>query len=184
MKYTAGELRKMNGRKCKFQYGDKPEAEWEIYVVNWKVDFVTNEKKYDGYWSIKEWYQYSWILFSHHYEDNYTYDYQITFIDEQKKSQEKHQNIYYDDNSEEIREWDWVLVCDGKFKRIFLCKIPRCRDKYFCVNEEEAELYKTDKEYLWVSSRSTCIKYKEPEKKPRELMLTDEEYEEVKNKYQ
>jgi hypothetical protein len=27
MQYTAGELRKMNGRKCKFQYRDKPEAE-------------------------------------------------------------------------------------------------------------------------------------------------------------
>lgn len=183
MKYTAGELRKMNGRKCKLQYGYKPEAEWEIYVVNWEVVFVSNEKEYSDWWLRKEWYKYSLILFYNSHENNSTLNYKITFLNEQQTSQEKHQNIYYDDNGEEIREWDWVLVCGGKFKRIFLWKIPRCMDKYLCVNEEEAGLYNTDKEYLWVSSRSTCIKYKEPEKKLRELMLTDEEYEEVKNKY-
>ena len=178
MKYTAGELRKMNGRKCKLQYCNKQEAEWEIDVLNWVVRFVTNCNEYDDIRHNNNQYKYCWLICSTYVDDNYISDnYSITFLDE------PHQNIYYDDNGEIIREWDWVLVCGGKEKRIFLWKIPRRIDKYFCVNEEEAELYKTDKEYLWASSRSTCIKYKEPEKKLRELMLTDEEYEEVKNKY-
>ena len=152
MKYTAGELRKMNGRKCKLQDWSKPDAEGEIYVVDWSVSFVTNDDEYRKWtWLKKDWYEFSWHLYRSYDDDLFCttlqYD-SITFLDE-------HQNIYYDDNGEEIREWDWVLVCGGKEKRIFLWKIPRRIDKYFCVNEEEAELYKTDKEYLWASSRST-----------------------------
>lgn len=113
MKYTAGELRKMNWRKCKLQYEDKPEAEWEIYVKDLYVSFVTNNNHYNWWWIKKRWYDYSRVL-CRDVEDIYTAD----------KSQ---CNVYY----------DW----------------------------------------------RHCIKYKEPEKKLRELMLTDEEYEEVKNKY-
>lgn len=176
MQYTAGELRKMNGRKCKFQYRDKPEAEWEIYVVDWEVVFVSNEKEYSNWWLRKEWYEYSWLLFYKSRKDNYTYDYQITFLNEQKTLQEKYQNIYYDDNGEEIREWDLVLVSSDKeynHKQTFLCKIPRM-NIYYTENKKRDNVYNDWKH---------CIKYKEPEKKPRELMLTDEEYEEVKNKY-
>ena len=179
MKYTAGELRKMNGRKCKLQYCNRPEAEWEIYIVDWKVSFVSNNYKYAWHWLKKDWYEYSWLLYNHYDDDllcTTKYD-SITFLDE------PHQNIYYDDNGEIIREWDWVLVSNWKLKRIFLCKIPRCRDKYACVNNDQEDLYTNGTWYVWISNRSACVKYKEPEKKLRELMLTDEEYEEVKNKY-
>lgn len=37
MQYTAGELRNMNGRKCRLQYDDKPEAEGEIYIKDWGI---------------------------------------------------------------------------------------------------------------------------------------------------
>ena len=181
MKYTAGELRKMNGRKCKLKDWSKPDAEGEIYVVDWSVSFVTNDDEYRKWtWLKKDWYEFSWHLYRSYDDDLFCttqYD-SITFLDE-------HQNIYYDDNGEEIREWDWVLVwADSPIaERIFLCKIPRCRKKYICVDNNYKELYNTDRDELDVSSRTHCIKYKEPEKKLRELMLTDEEYEEVKNKY-
>lgn len=173
MQYTAGELRKMNGRKCKFQYRDKPEAEWEIYVVDWEVVFVSNEKEYSNWWLRKEWYEYSWLLFYKSRKDNYTYDYQITFLNEQKTLQEKYQNIYYDDNGEEIREWDWVRVSNDKeyhHKQIFIYKIPRIN--IYVTGYNKIKNVYTHWDY--------CIKYKEPEKKLRELMLTDKEYEEVK----
>ena len=75
----------------------------KIYVVNWEVSFVSNEKNYDGNGSIKTWYKYSCILFNYNCKDYISEDFLITFIDEQKTSQEKHQNIYYDDNWEEIK---------------------------------------------------------------------------------
>ena len=182
MKYTAGELRKMNGRKCKFQYEDRPEAEWEIYVIDWQVNFVSNEE-YDGYWSKKEWYNYSYILIYKSSEDDFTAEYKITFLDEQKTSPEKHQNIYYDDNGEIIKEWDLVLVWTKKEKNIFLCKLSKePKWTYICVSNSCIDSYN---DWYWynLSVRTSCIKYKEPERKLRELMLTDEEYEEVKNKY-
>ena len=76
----------MNGRKCKYKnkYQDRPEAEWEIYVVNWEVSFVSNEKNYDGNGSIKTWYKYSCILFNYNCKDYISEDFLITFIDEQK----------------------------------------------------------------------------------------------------
>ena len=93
MKYTAGELRQMNWRKCKLQYWDKPEAEGEIYVVDWSVSFVTNALPYKGDWEKKKWYKYTWALYYDFRTDKYIdYSISITFIDE------PHQNIYYDDN--------------------------------------------------------------------------------------
>lgn len=179
MKYTAGELRKMNGRKCKFQYEYKPEAEWEIYVVDWEVVFVSNEKEYSNWWLRKEWYEYSWLLFYKSRKDNYTYDYQITFLNEQKTLPEKYQNIYYDDNGEEIREWDLVMVGDDLTdKRIFLCKVNKSNFPYIVVYHRDEKKY-LEWEIVWWDIYQKCIKYKD-EKKLRELMLTDEEYEEVK----
>ena len=179
MKYTAGELRKMNGRKCKLQDWSKPDAEGEIYVVDWSVSFVTNDDEYSKWtWLKKDWYEFSWHLYRSYDDDLFcTTQYEsITFLDE-------HQNIYYDDNGEEIREWDWVLVGDGKLKRTFLCKVPKPIYKYICIDSDIYNHIDSEKNDIYKSSRTTCIKYKEPEKKLRELMLTDEEYEEVKNKY-
>ena len=193
MKYTAGELRKMNGRKCKLQYGDKPEAEWEIYVVDSLVSFVTNNDEYCKWtWMKRYWYNFSWLL--HRFYDNDSHSTtqynSITFLDEQnieeKNIKEPHQNIYHDDNGEIIKEWDRVLVSNNghnEVKRIFLCKVPRREFPYICVNDSDIELYRISKESITASGWCNCIKYKEPEKKLRELMLTDEEYEEVKNKY-
>lgn len=178
MKYTAGELRQMNWRKCKLQYWDKPEAEGEIYVVDWSVSFVTNALPYKGDWEKKKWYKYTWTLYYNSRTDKYIDDsISITFIDE------PHQNIYYDDNGEIIKEWDWVLVGEDKLKRIFLWKIPRAIWNYIYLSGWEEWVYRNTRCGVSALSTNICIKYKEPEKKLRELMLTDEEYEEIKNKY-
>lgn len=180
MKYTAGELRKMNGRKCKLQYGDKSDAEWEIYVVDWSVNFVTNNDNCKEWiWTKKYWYEFSWKLYWESDNDrDYTVQYDsITFLDE------PHQNIYYDDNGEIIKEWDWVLVGGRRWKRIFLCKVPRKLSGYCCVENWFEDMYINTSGEVPVVYREDCIKYKEPEKKLRELMLTDEEYEEVTKKY-
>ena len=178
MEYTAGTLRKMNGRKCKLKYGTTQEAEWEIYVVDWEVNFVSNELPYSGGWFKKQWYKCSWTLYYNSRTDKYIDDsISITFIDE------PHQNIYYDDNGEIIKEWDWVLVWRKKEKNIFLCKLSKePKWTYICVSNSCIDSYN---DWYWydLSARKSCIKYKEPEKKLRELMLTDEEYEEIKNKY-
>lgn len=176
MKYTAGELRKMNGRKCKLQYKDKPEAEWEIYVKDWRVNFVSNNIYYDGWFYNKQWFGYSWALYCDTRSDHEIKgEVSITFTEEAKQT-----NIYYDDNWEEIKEWDWVLVAWNK--RIFLCKVPRSEHPYICVDSGYAERYKTSSDIILRSNRSTCIKYKEPERKLRELYMTDEEREEFQKR--
>jgi len=68
-----------------------------------------------------------------------------------------------------------VLVSSDKeynHKQTFLCKIPRM-NIYYTENKKRDNVYNDWKH---------CIKYKEPERKPRELRMTDEEYEEFKKK--
>ena len=40
--------------KCRLQYDDKPEAEGEIYIKDWAVNFVTNELIYNWDWDNKQ----------------------------------------------------------------------------------------------------------------------------------
>lgn len=183
MKYTAWELRKMNGRRCKLKCKNRPEEEGEIYVDDWIVSFLSRSCENSDHKLENSGYPYFWIIHTISCsDDSYSKQYDsITFLDEQN-IKEQHQNIYYDDNWEEIKEWDRVLVGEDKLKRIFLWKIPRAIWNYFYLSEWEESVYRNTIYDVSALTTNICIKYKDG-KKLRELMLTDEEYEEVKNKY-
>ena len=181
--WTVWELEALDWHKCKLQYGDKPEAEWEIYISGLQINFVTNDKSYHlGTWDKKEWILYSWHIYrtseDETHADNENFNSITIFYPHDERD-----NVYYDDNGEEIRMGDEVLARDNwadGVVRIFVCAMPTiaCANRYMCVqswHEEEFLKGAPINVYNW----KNCIKHRQKEdteeKKERKLYMTDKE---------
>lgn len=104
----AGELRKMNGRKCEAVASHWYFLVWEIAVENNKVYILHNNSSANWWYPENmKWYNYGWVIINNHRNNVYISDEikSIKFLDETIKKPKRKDYTY---ETQYVRS-DWII---------------------------------------------------------------------------
>lgn len=135
------DLKKYDWFKCRFEDDNKWVCEWEIYIEDDAVYIVSNNEEYAWMWYRKDWYYFSWVIYSREREDNFSIKNSYNYIE-----------IDIPEEKEEFVRGERVLVRYNDYEecedRIYLATIEWSYTPYVVVSPSHEEEFKNWEKFL------------------------------------